>query len=344
MMVVINFQPFSSHNKRKTTMKTSVAMCTYNGEKYIKAQLKSILNQTVAIDEIVICDDGSNDKTIEIIEQIQLESPNKISLYKNQGNIGSTKNFEKAISICIGDYIFLSDQDDLWKVNKVEKIIQHFSENPSTEAVFTNGDLINEKDEKIKENTLWDSIFFIENKLEKPINLFKLISSKRNMVTGATLCIKKETKQFILPFPEIKKYYHDEWIAIIIASRKKIDYLTEELISYRIHSGQQIGGKSSVKKNIFQKHLRLSNYILGNTTPKSYRDFNQLSKIYYRNYLKFKNVSDNTKDDIPINFKEIAESNLELFKKCNDSLKKANPVFYFFRNLTDKIRGKRQLN
>jgi len=147
-----------------------------------------------------------------------------------------------------------------------------------------------------------------------------------------------------LPFPEIKKYYHDEWIAIIIASRKKIDYLTEELISYRIHSGQQIGSKDKIRNNITKKHLKLSNHILGNTIPKSYQDFNQLSKIYYRNYLKFKNVSNNTKDDFHLNFKEIAESNLELFKKCNDSLKKTNPIFYFFRNITDNIRGKRQLN
>jgi glycosyltransferase involved in cell wall biosynthesis len=105
-------------------MKTSVAICTFNGEKYIKAQLESILNQTLAIDEIIICDDGSNDKTIAIIELIQIENPNKISLYKNKVNLGSTKNFEKAISICTGYYIFLSDQDDIWKENKVEKVIQ----------------------------------------------------------------------------------------------------------------------------------------------------------------------------------------------------------------------------
>lgn len=325
-------------------MKISVAMCTYNGEKYIKEQLESILNQSLSIDEIVICDDGSNDKTIPIIVQIQLENPTTISLYKNEITLGSTKNFEKAISICTGDYIFLCDQDDIWKTNKTEKIIQHFINNQSIEAVFTNGVLINEKNEKINTHTLWDSVFFIENQLEKPINLFKLIGSKRNMVTGATLCIKKETKEFILPFPNIKKYYHDEWIAIIIAYRKKLDYITDELISYRIHSGQQIGGKSSIKKNIIKKHIKISNYILGNTIPKSYQDFNLLTKVYHRNYLKFKNVSENTENNNPINFREITESNLELFKKSDKALKRANPVFYFFRNLTDKIRGKRQLN
>lgn len=325
-------------------MKLSVAICIFNGEKYIKEQLESILHQTMVIDEIVICDDGSKDRTLEIITQIQENNPNKIFLYNNEENLGSTKNFEKAITLCSGDYIFLSDQDDIWKENKVEKVIQHFLQNPSTEAVFTNGDLINDKNEKISTHTLWGSVFFIENQLEKPINLFTLISSKRNMVTGATLCIKKETKEFILPFPNIKKYYHDEWIAIIIASRKKIDYITDELISYRIHSEQQIGGKNSIQKNTTQKHLKLSNYILGNSTPKSYQDFNQLSKAYFRNYLKFKNISQNTKDDGLVNFKEIAESNLKLFKKCDNSLKKANPIFYFFRYLTDMIRGKRQLN
>lgn len=322
----------------------SVAMCTYNGEKYIKDQIKSILDQTININEIIICDDNSSDQTTTIIEQIQLENPNRISLYKNEVNLGSNKNFEKAISICTGDYIFLSDQDDLWKKNKVEKIIQHFLDNQSSEAVFSNGVLINEKNKEINTHTLWDSVFFKENQLKKPINLFKLITSKRNMVTGATLCIKKETKQFILPFPNIKKFYHDEWIAIIIASRKKLDYLTDELISYRIHSGQQIGTVGNLKKNRSKNHLLMSNQILGNTTSKTYQDHARLAKVYYRNYLKFKTVSENTENNIPVNFSEIAETNLELFKKCNESLKKANPIFYFFRNLTDKIRGKRQLN
>jgi glycosyltransferase involved in cell wall biosynthesis len=325
-------------------MKTSVAMCTYNGEKYIKEQLESILNQTVSIDEIVICDDGSSDKTTDIIGQIQLENPNKISLYKNPVNIGSNKNFEKAISICTGDYIFLSDQDDIWKKNKVEKIIQYFSENESLEGVFSNAELINDNNENFTENSLWNSICFMEDQLKKPIDLYHHIKFKSNIVTGATLCIKKEIKNIILPIPDIKKFYHDEWIAIIIASRNNLEYLTDKLISYRIHSGQQIGTKGKQKKNRSKSHLLMSNNILGNTTPKTYKEHAQLAKVYYRNYLKFKNVYDNTKDEILINFKEIAEINLELFKKSNEALKRANPIFYFFRNLTDKIRGKRQLN
>jgi len=319
-------------------------MCTYNGEKYIKEQLESILNQTVAIDEIVICDDGSNDKTIEIIEQFQLENHNKIALYKNEVNLGSNKNFEKAISICTGEYIFLCDQDDIWKINKVEKVIQYFLDNKHLEGVFSNGDLLNEKGRKFTEKSLWDSVFYMESQLKKPIDLYNLIRFKKNMVTGATLCIKKELKNLILPIPDIKKYYHDEWIAIIIASRKKLGYINDELISYRIHAGQQIGAGGKVKNDKTKKHLIMSNHILGHTIPKSYQDYNLLTKVYYRNYLKFETISNHTEESFPLNFKEIAENNLELFKKCNSSLKKVNPIFYFFRNLTDKIRGKRQLN
>jgi glycosyltransferase involved in cell wall biosynthesis len=325
-------------------MKTSVAMCTYNGEKYIKEQLDSILNQSLPVDEIIICDDGSNDKTIEIIEQVKLENPNKISLYINQTNLGSNKNFEKAISICTGDYIFLSDQDDLWKKDKAKKIIEHFSQNESLEGVFSNADLINEKSKNFTENSLWNSICFMEGQLKKPIDLYRHIKLKSNVVTGATLCFKKEITNIILPIPDVKKFYHDEWIAIILASRNNLGYLTDKLISYRIHSGQQIGTVGNLKKNRSKNHLIMSNHILGHTSPKTYKENAQLAKVHYRNYRKFKDVSENIEDGIPVNFAAIAESNLELFKKCNASLKKANPIFYFFRNLTDKIRGKRQLN
>ncbi|MDR6846087.1 glycosyltransferase family 2 protein [Flavobacterium granuli] len=325
-------------------MKTSAAMCTYNGEKFIKTQIESILNQSLPIDEIVICDDGSNDKTIEIIMQFQLEYPNKISLHKNPINLRSNKNFEKAISLCNGDYIFLSDQDDLWKKNKVEKTIEYFTKNESAEAVFSNAELINDNNKKITKNSLWDSIGFMENQLSKPIDLYHHIKFKSNVLTGATLCIKREIKSLILPIPDIPKFYHDEWIAIIIASRKKLEYITDELISYRLHTGQQIGARGNLTKNRLKNHLTMGNHILGHTTPKKYGDYARLARIYYRNYLKFKKVADKIKDDSSVNFKEIAETNLDLFKKYNKSLKKTNPVFYFFRTLTDKIRGKRQLN
>ena len=93
-------------------------------------------------------------------------------------------------------------------------------------------DLFNDTGEKFTENHLWNSVYFMEDELKKPINLYHHILFRSNMVTGATLCFKKEIEKFlILPIPTVKKFYHDEWIAIIIASRNKLGYLTDKLIS-----------------------------------------------------------------------------------------------------------------
>ena len=105
--------------------KVSVAMATYNGEKYIKEQIETILNNLDDKDELVISDDGSSDMTIEIINKINdkriklLEGPRK----------GLKKNFENAIKNTTGDVIFLSDQDDIWMENKVEKVLECFNNN-----------------------------------------------------------------------------------------------------------------------------------------------------------------------------------------------------------------------
>lgn len=320
-------------------MKLSVAMCTYNGERHIEKQLASILNQTIAIDEIVICDDGSNDKTIQIIEQFQLQYPAIISLYKNEVTLGSNKNFEKAISICSGDYIFLSDQDDIWKNIKVEKIIQFFNENKSMEGVFSNADLINEKGDFFTKNSLWDTVFFMENQLQKPIDLCSFIISIKNIVTGATLCFKKEIKNSIFPFPVAPEFYHDEWIAIFIASRKKLGYITDHLISYRIHENQQTSIDHNLHKPVIDHQLEISKFILGEIIPKTHGDFKKIKKSYFDNHIKFKTITDNLKNEYEFNFKEITESNLVLYKKQNTIMRKANPILYFFRKLKYGLKG-----
>jgi glycosyltransferase involved in cell wall biosynthesis len=95
-------------------MKLSVAMCTYNGAQYIEKQLLSILNQELPINEIVICDDGSNDDTLEKVENIAANYQDVAwKILQNAPQLGVTKNFEKAITLCTGDIIFLSDQDDI---------------------------------------------------------------------------------------------------------------------------------------------------------------------------------------------------------------------------------------
>ncbi|MGC8751805.1 glycosyltransferase, partial [Hydrotalea sp.] len=169
-------------------MEISVALCTYNGASFIKEQLNSILLQTLPVNEIIICDDGSTDNTINILNEYKLLYPNIIQLYKNEYTLGAKKNFEKAILLCKGDYIFLSDQDDIWCKNKVEIYVEHFNRFPSISVFFSNGKIIDENS-KTSNQTLWDTLYF--NTYRHLVgfnftNLFDYILSFNYLVTGAT--------------------------------------------------------------------------------------------------------------------------------------------------------------
>lgn len=321
-------------------MKTSVAMCTYNGEKYISEQLESILNQTVTVDEIIICDDGSNDKTIAILEQFKLQYPKKIYLYKNPVNLGSNKNFEKAISICSGDYIFLSDQDDLWKEDKVKKIISIFNDNPFLEGVFSNGDLIDGNGTKISKKTLWDNILFLENYIDKTINLYSYITNIRNMVTGATLCIKKESTEFVFPFPDAKAMYHDEWIALILSHRATLSYSKEHLISYRIHDSQQIG---TIKPSSVLRNQDVIKNILDPSHKVKFKTLFNIYKSYFRNYDKFLKLKKTQINECVFDLDEIIQTNKKNILNTRNQMQKLNPILYYLNIIIDKILNKRQI-
>ena len=316
-------------------MKLSVALCTFNGSSFIEQQINSILNQSIKVDEIIICDDQSTDTTISILKRLQLNNP-CIRVIENEVNLRSTKNFEKAILLTTGDYIFLADQDDLWKSNKVEKILNIFKQNPTAEGVFSNGDLINENNSIFTDKTIWDSVFFLEKELKKPIDFFDIIAKNGNIVTGATLCIKKEIKSFIIPFSE--ENLHDEWIATLLGLRKTLFYSSENLISYRVHDNQQVGMKnlSKIEKITHKKRI-----ILGLEQPKKFSDYRILSK---KSFLKQKELIHLKKynfDFLNLN-KLIIHSSNEL-EEIHSAMKIFFPLQYQMTSLIDTILGKRKL-
>ena len=146
-------------------MKISVALCTHNGEKYILPQLESIAKQTILPDEIVICDDRSTDDTVQLIESYVAFAPFKICLYKNETNLGSTKNFEKALLLCGGEIIFFCDQDDSWLPKKVESVIKYFENNNRKKVVFTNAFIVD--DNRVVTTSLWNQIGFNKKSQEQ---------------------------------------------------------------------------------------------------------------------------------------------------------------------------------
>jgi len=243
-------------------MKISVALIVYNGAKYLRTQLDSILAQTHKVDEIIVCDDASYDNTKEILDEYKKNNPNLFFFHYNNQNIGPTKNIEKAIQACTGDIIILADQDDYWETNRVNRIVKWFEQNPTMNGVFTNGSLINSKGELDNKYGLWDAMSFpyktIKSKNELNNNLKLYINTVENSVTGATLAIRNNLAFLKQPFPIIKNLVHDRWLAINLAENNSLGILDNKLIRYRIHSAQAIGGMT---KNI-EKYIELNANLL----------------------------------------------------------------------------------
>ena len=220
----------------------SVALCTYNGAKYIEEQLRSILNQTMQVDEIVICDDGSRDDTIQIIEEVKKEALTDIRIYRNETNLGVCANFQKAVDLCRGDIVFLSDQDDVWYPHKVKTIVEWFDRHPEKDVVFTNADLIDGQSVKNESDTLWDYFFIpVDRKtFEKGLELECMANNYH--ATGATMAIRGSFLKVhpFLPYTS-ENVLHDLVIVINATEERCIGYVDKCLIQYRIHEKQKVG-------------------------------------------------------------------------------------------------------
>ena len=232
--------------------KISVAMCTYNGEAYLSYQLDSIFSQSMSVDEVIICDDMSSDKTEEIIESYKSRFPNIIRFYSNTEKLFTVKNFEKAIGLTTGEFIFIADQDDVWNFNKVEATINFLKNDEDAELLFTNAELIDENSKAIAGN-LWDKFNFSKTLQQQWLNkenqIVALIQNF-NKATGATICIRAKLKKDILPMNLPYAVWHDCYMCLMAAKNNGLRFLDEKLIKYRIHNKQQVGlGTISQKRN-----------------------------------------------------------------------------------------------
>lgn len=207
---------------KNKNIRVSVAMATYNGEMYIEEQIKSILSNLTIEDELIISDDGSKDKTIEITKEY-IEKDNRIKLIEGPQK-GIKQNFANAISKCNGKYIFLADQDDIWMKDKVEKVLKQFEEKNST-LIIHDAKIINEKEEEVM------SSFFEYRNSGKGIikNIYK------NTYIGCCIAFDSKIKEKVLPIPDNIEM-HDQWIGIIAEQNGESYFLKEPLILYRRHS------------------------------------------------------------------------------------------------------------
>lgn len=251
---------FKEDRKVKNNSGISIAMCTCNGELFLLEQLESIAKQTVLPDELIICDDQSSDRTLKIVQDFQKKSPFHMKIYLNSSKLGSTKNFEKAISLCHENIIALSDQDDVWCPNKIERMISVFKNYPKTGYLFSDAITV---DEKLQNSSfsIWERISFNfrQRKDYKQGQQLKVLL-KHNVVTGATMAFRAELRKLILPIPE--QWIHDAWIALLLsAANINGTFVEEPLIKYRQHSNQLIGTKAlSFNEQIQKAYLNKLDY------------------------------------------------------------------------------------
>src|ERR1041384_7413645 len=181
------------------TMNLSIALATYNGAAFLKEQLESIAVQTRTPDELIISDDQSTDDTLTLIEDFVETAGFPVRVSVNESNLGTAKNFEKAISLCRGDLIVLSDQDDVWHPDKLESVERIFDAKPQLSLVFSNAELVDEALRRFDE-TLFDLVDFNDRKQRLVKSGRALdVQLRENLVCGCTVAFRASLKELILP-------------------------------------------------------------------------------------------------------------------------------------------------
>lgn len=236
----------------------SVALCTYNGARYLGEQLASIAAQTRPVDELVISDDRSTDETARLVADFARQVRFPVRFEVNPVTLGSTKNFESALTRCQGEVIVLSDQDDRWREDRVARTLAFFEANPGMDAVFSNGRVMDGASQPTPQ-TIWEEVMFTPELRERwAQNEAHEILFNGYVVTGATLSIRQRALPLLLPFPtQFEKLLHDGWMALVLALKGSIGFIDHELIWYRQHAAQQVGfGRQSRWVTLWERLTR----------------------------------------------------------------------------------------
>lgn len=243
-------------------LRVSIAMALYNGEKYLEEQLLSILHQSQVPDEVIACDDSTNDATKQIFEMFVKKHglENRWKYYKNSRSLGYSENFLHAAELCSGDIIFFSDQDDIWLKNKIELMLSKFYESKNIEAVvcgyvpYVNGKRKNNIIEKLKT--------FRER---EGIVAFK-VQVKDMLSGGLTLAVRNESLREMTEL--IRKYglCYDVPIGLMCASRGTLYRVNKTLVLHRVHFCNTGDPIVSVNKRIsnIERHIKGREFELQN--------------------------------------------------------------------------------
>lgn len=219
-------------------MKIDVLMATYNGEKYLREQMDSILEQSFGDFRLLVSDDGSTDGTREILNEY-VGKDSRVVVFLQNKNLGSTKNFEFLMRKVESECFMFSDQDDVWQKDKLQKSIDKMKEE-DCDLVYSDLEVVSE-DLDMLHKSYWKLKGF--EKKVKRYNHFESLYLN-NYVTGSTMLVKSKWLEKILPLPDKSKFIlHDYWTALVVSKFGKMAYVDEPLLKYRQHLDNRIGSK-----------------------------------------------------------------------------------------------------
>lgn len=227
----------------RSSLRLSVALCTYNGAGYLPDQLASIAAQDRLPDELVVTDDGSTDATVNVLETFAATAPFPVRVTQNPANLGFAQNFARAISLCEGDLIAMCDQDDVWKPAKLRAAEELLAGDPGVGLVCSDAELV-DAGLRPTGGTLFGRLGL------KPEERDLLAGDRgiavllnRNVAMGASTTFRSRFREPILPVPP--GWHHDWWVAFVVALQAGVAIVDERLLSYRQHGANALGAPAA---------------------------------------------------------------------------------------------------
>lgn len=232
-------------------MTKSVCLATYNGSQFIETQLRSILSEIDAHDEVILVDDASTDQTVEIIKKMH---DSRIKIYQNKSNHGHVKSFEMAIGEAQNELIFLADQDDIWPSGRVKIFVENFEKNPEIALITGNCKCIDENGKPV-ENPLRTVHASQSEKYNK--NISDIITGSIGYY-GCLMAFRKKMKPIILPIPDFIEA-HDLWLAMAGNLQKSNQHLDDVVLLHRLHNRNA----SDIQRSFLKKLKARFQYLKG---------------------------------------------------------------------------------
>lgn len=278
--------------------KINILMATYNGRRYLRQQLDSILNQTYSNFRLLVSDDGSTDSTLKILEEYETKD-RRVEIYRQEKNIGIVANFEFLINKVRSEYFMFADQDDIWREDKIEKTLNKMEETNS-DLVYSDLEVVNSRLKPLAPS-YWELKGF-NSKIKKYNNFESLYLN--NFITGCTMMVKSKWINEFLPLPKDSKYVlHDYWISLVVSQSGKISYIDEKLVQYRQHTNNKVGSKTKSEEletldeirdlfiNVKIEHFKI--FVDNEKVFKSdkIKSLNQEALVYFEKLKNIKNIN-----------------------------------------------------